>query len=209
MKNPKQALTPRAAESPDFFQRIDMFFAGKGPVHQTMRLLVQRLEKAQIPYAILGGMAVNAHGHERMTKDVDVLLTREGLDKFRQLFVPRYYEPVPGRARRFVDRKNQRTVDFLVAGHFPGRGAPGPIAFPDPQEVREQVKKIQYVNLVTLMQLKLAARRHQDFADVVSLIAVHNLDESFLGHLHPSLHQDFIECLEEKRREDEYLAREE
>jgi len=26
--------------------------------------------------------------------------------------------------------------------------------------------------------------------------------------LHPSVHQDFIECLEEKRREDDYIARE-
>ena len=53
----------------------------------------------------------------------------------------------------------------------------------------------------------LAARRHQDFADVVSLIRIHNLDEDLLKRLHSSLHQDFIECLEEKRREDEYESR--
>ena len=40
------------------------------------------------------------------------------------------------------------------------------------------------------------------------LIRVHNLDESFLPRLHTSVHQDFIECLEEKRREEEYEARE-
>ena len=62
-------------------------------------------------------------------------------------------------------------------------------------------------DLVTLIQLKLAARRHQDFADVVNLIAVKKLDESFLPKLHPSVRHDFIECLEEKRREDEYIAR--
>ena len=59
-----------------------------------------------------------------------------------------------------------------------------------------------------MIQLKLAARRYYDFGDVVFLIQTHNLDESFLEQLHPSVHQDFIECLEEKRREDEYLARE-
>jgi hypothetical protein len=59
---------------------------------------------------------------------------------------------------------------------------------------------------VNLIQLKLAARRHQDFADVVSLIGIHNLDESYLDRLHPSVRQDFIECLEEKRREEEYEA---
>ena len=60
----------------------------------------------------------------------------------------------------------------------------------------------------TLIQLKLAARRHQDFADVVNLIRVHNLDESYQEKLHPSLHRDYVECLEEKRREDEYESRE-
>ena len=55
---------------------------------------------------------------------------------------------------------------------------------------------------------KLAARRYSDFGDVVFLIRVHNLDESFLEKLHPSVHKDFVECLEEKRREDEYEARE-
>ena len=59
-----------------------------------------------------------------------------------------------------------------------------------------------------LIQLKLAAQRYADFADVVFLIRTHNLDESFLPQIHPSVHRDFIECLEEKRREDEYNARE-
>jgi hypothetical protein len=185
-----------------------MFFQGKGPVHQSLRRLVKRLEKARIPHAIIGGMAVNAHGHERMTKDVDVLLTPDGFAEFQRLFVPKVYQPVPGRRRRFVDRINLRTLDILITGLFPGAGRPGPIAFPDPSTVRERIQDIYFIDLVTLIQLKLAARRHQDFADVVNLISVHNLDESFAKRLHPSVRPDFVECLEEKRREDEYLARE-
>ena len=42
---------------------------------------------------------------------------------------------------------------------------------------------------------------------MVNLIDAKDLDESFLPRLHTSLHKDFIECLEEKRREDEYEAR--
>ena len=63
------------------------------------------------------------------------------------------------------------------------------------------------MNLPSLIELKLAARRYKDFGDVVELIRVHNLDESFSAKLHPSVHADFIECLEEKRREDEYETR--
>ena len=73
---------------------------------------------------------------------------------------------------------------------------------------QQRIKNAKVVTLPQLIQLKLAARRHQDFGDVVFLIRVHNLDESFLDHLHPSVHGDFIECLEEKRRDDEYEARE-
>ena len=196
-------------EGSDFLNGIDMFFEGRGEVHQTMRRLVKKLEKANISYAIVGGMAINAHGYERMTKDVDVLLTRQGLTEFRRLFVPKDYSPAPHLPRRFVDRKNRRTVDILVAGLFPGSGRPGPIAFPDPSNVRQKIRAIQYIDLVTLIQLKLAARRHRDFGDVVELIRHRNLDESFLNRLHRSVRRDFIECLEEKRREDEYLAREE
>jgi len=195
----------------DFWSRlkeIDLFFEGRGREHQTLRRLVQRLEKADISYAVMGAMAVNAHGADRTTKDVDVLVTQEGLDRFRQRYVGKSYDPVAGRPRRFVEKRSQISVDFLVTGRFPGSGKPGPIAFPDPEAVSQKIKNANVVTLPQLIQLKLAARRHQDFGDVVLLIRVHNLDESFLDHLHPSVRGDFIECLEEKRREDEYEARE-
>ena len=195
----------------DFWSRlkeIDLFFEGRGREHQTLRRLVQRLEKGDIPYAVMRAMAVNAHGADRTTKDVDVLVTQEGLDRFRQRYVGKSYDPVAGRPRRFVEKRSQVSVDFLVTGRFPGSGKPGPIAFPDPEAVSQKIKNANVVTLPQLIQLKLAARRHQDFGDVVLLIRVHNLDESFVDHLHPSVRGDFIECLEEKRREDKYEARE-
>jgi hypothetical protein len=173
-----------------------------------MRRLTKRLEKARIPYAVIGGMAVFAQGHRRATNDVDVLLTEAGLEEFLRRFVPKQYTRQEGRARRFTDLKNQVTIDFLIAGRYPGRGKPGPVAFPDPATVGTVMEEINVVNLPTLIQLKLAARRYRDFGDVVDLIRANNLDESFQQQLHPSLHRDYIECLEEKRRDDEYQARE-
>jgi hypothetical protein len=185
-----------------------MFFNGTDPVHVTMRRVAERLERAGISYAIVGGMAVNAHGHRRTTGDVDFLVTVEGFNSFLKLLGSGDFDRVPGRARRFLDRATAVTFDLLITGRFPGSGRPGPIAFPDPAAVKQQIGDLPYVDLVTLIQLKLAARRHQDFADVVNLIGAHNLDESFADKLHPSLRGDYIECLEEKRREDEYEARE-
>jgi len=195
----------------NFWERlkeISLFFQARDEVHKTMRRVVKRLEKANIPYAVVGGMAVNAHGHRRTTGAVDILLTPEGFAEFCRLFVPKNYDRVPRRQRRFVDRTNEVSLDVLVTGFFPGSGKPGPVAYPDPAAVSQTINDIRVVDLLTLLQLKLAARRYQDFADVVNLIRVHNLDEAFLDNLDPSLHRDFIECLEEKRWEEEYEARE-
>jgi hypothetical protein len=210
-KTPDQAIDPGRKRRSGAFLRglkeLAMFFEGRDKVHQSMRRVAKRLDKAKIPYAVVGGMAVFAHNHRRATDDVDILLTPEGFAEFRKQFVPGDYGTVPGRARRFVDLTNDITLDVLVTGSFPGSGQPGPIAYPNPDEVSEKVGKLRVVKLATLVQLKLAARRYQDFADVVALIRANGLDESFAELLHSSLRGDFIECLEEKRREDEYEAR--
>jgi hypothetical protein len=208
---PKRATLRPAAQAPSGFweglKEVSMFFQGKDEVHKTMRRLVRRLEKAGIVYALVGGMAVKAHKYRRTTADVDLLLTPDGLEDFRRRFVPKNYLPMEGRSRRFVDRVNEVQVDFLVTGRFPGSGAPGPVAYPDPATVADVIEKVRVVNLTTLIELKLCARRHQDFADVVNLIRFNDLDEAFRDRLHPSVRRDYIECLEEKRREDEYDAR--
>jgi hypothetical protein len=188
----------------DRLKAIDMFFQGTGPVHQTLRRLTEALANANIDYAVVGGMACNAHRYRRTTADVDVLLTPAGFAEFRRRFVPQDFEQVPGRPRRFVDRTNQVTCDVLLTGLFPGSGQPGPIDFPDPAAVSETIDDIRVVNLATLVELKLAAGRYRDFGDVVELIRANNLDEAFAARLYPSVRGDYIECLEEKRREDEY-----
>ena len=186
---------------------IDMFFQGKDPVHQTMRRAARRLERVGIPYAVVGGMAVNAHRYSRTTGDVDLLLTEAGFNDFCARFVGKNYSRVPDRPFRLVDRTSHITVDILVTGLFPGSGDPGPIAYPDPDAVSEIIDKIRVLNLEALIQLKLAARRYKDFGDVVELIRSNDLDESFAEGLHASVRGDYIECLEEKRREDLYEAR--
>jgi hypothetical protein len=186
---------------------MEQFFRGKDQVHKTLRRLVKGLEKARIAYAVLGGMALNAHRYRRVTTDVDVLLTTDGFEEFTRRFVGKGYEQVEGRPRRFTDRKNGVRLDVLLTGLYPGSGQPGPVAFPDPGQVSERIEGIDYVDLPTLIQLKLAARRWRDFADVVELIRHNNLEESFQDRLHPSVRGDYVECLEEKRREDEYEAR--
>jgi hypothetical protein len=190
-------------------KEIDRFFQGRSAVHQAMRRLAKRLERAKIPYAIFGGMAVNAHGHHQTTDDVDVLLTPDGLAAFRRLFEGKgYHADSTSRRRRFIDQINGVPVDIVVSGTCPCFLRKRPVTYPDPVTVGEVIDNLRFVGLEWLIQLKLGIGRFRDKGDVAALIGVHDLDESFMEKLHPSVHQDFIDCLEEKRREDEYEARE-
>ncbi len=112
------------------------------------------------------------------------------------------------RRGRLLDVTNQVPIDIVLTGQHPGRYGSSPIAYPDPATAAEAINGVRYIQLVWLIQLKLAARRHRDLGDVAALIRVHNLDESFQEKLHASVHRAFVECLEECRRELEYEARE-
>ena len=73
------------------------FFMGSSDVHQVLERLAKRLQDLEIPYAILGAMALNAYGYRRTTEDVDVLLRCEGLEAFKKTWLGRgYVEKFPG-----------------------------------------------------------------------------------------------------------------
>ena len=60
-------------------EEIDGFFMRTDKVWKTMDRVTARLRDEGIPYAILGGMSLALHGYVRVTADVDVLTTRDGL----------------------------------------------------------------------------------------------------------------------------------
>ena len=104
------------------------------------RAALRALRDSRVPFLVSGAFAMYHYsGVWRETKDLDVLLTPEGLQQFRERFVGVDYEPVPGRSRKFIDRENNVGVDVLVTGHLPGFGgqAEGPEAR-EPQGAGEQ-----------------------------------------------------------------------
>ncbi len=65
-------------------KRADQFFMEASPIHETMRRLSKALNEMNIAFAIAGAMAANAHGHKRTTADVDILIRREDLKRFKE-----------------------------------------------------------------------------------------------------------------------------
>jgi hypothetical protein len=175
----------------------DDFFMKKGIVFETMRRLAQRLEAEDIPYAVIGGMALAAHGYVRMTLDVDILLTPEGLTRFIEKFVGRGYVAVfPGAAKSFRDAETKVKVEIITAGEFPGDGLPKPVSFPEPEGQTVKEDDVLVINLEKLIELKLASglsatHRMRDLADVQDLIIALNLPLELKDKLDESVRPEY------------------
>lgn len=173
------------------------FFMKEGAVFKTMRRLAKRLEEEKIPYAIIGGMALAAHGYVRMTLDVDILLTPEGLAHFREKFVGQgYIADFPGAAKSFRDTETNVKIEIITAGEFPGDGLPKPVAFPDPEDQTIEEDNVRVITLEKLIELKLASglsasHRMRDLADVQDLIIALNLPLNVMDKLDESVRLEY------------------
>ncbi len=165
----------------EILRESEEFFMKEGKVHQTLKHLAQALEEESIPYAIIGGMALNLLGYTRETVDVDILLTPQGLEKFHERLVGRgYVLAFAGASKTFRDAQTQVKVEALITGEFPGDGKPKPVAFPEPLSASEDRDGYRVITLEKLIELKLASgmtapHRLRDLADVQDLISILNL----------------------------------
>lgn len=174
-----------------------MHFEEKNAVHDTLRGITRRLNDLKIPYAVVGGMAMFAHGFRRFTEDVDLLVTRDAMTTIvERLEGLGYVQPV-GTSTKLRDTITGVRIEFLIAGGFPGDGKPKPVSFPDPSAVSVELQGIHYVGLPTLVELKLAsgtaAHRAKDLGDVQELIRVLSLPRSFSEQLNPFVRDKFHE----------------
>ncbi len=182
-------------------QSASQFFMKNGPVHETLRRITAKLDELEISYAVAGGMAPVAHGYDRTTVDVDILLTSEGLSAVhRELEGLGYVPPFQG-SRNIRDVATSVRIEFLLTGGFPGDGKPKPVSFPDPAAVGVEIDGIRYLRLPVLVELKLAsgmtnAGRLKDLADVQELIRALRLTREFGEQLHPYVRQKYGELWE-------------
>jgi hypothetical protein len=173
-----------------------LFFEGQGRVQRSLQRIARQLDELGIPYAVAGGMALFAHGYQRFTTDIDIVMTRDD--------VRRMHEALDGRGwvRPFSKSKNLRDADtgvrleFLIAGEYPGDGKPKPIQFPDPRGVAVEIDGIKYLNIAAFIELKLASGmtgqdREKDFVDVKELIKALRIPESLADQLNPYVREQY------------------
>lgn len=178
--------------------RAGAFFMGKSPVHQAAEEIARRLEAAGIDYAVAGALSLGYHGFERTTEDVDILITAEGLERFKAEWLGRGYVNVKAGGKPVRDTVNNVRIDFLLAGEFPGDGKPKPVAIPIPQEAAESGERFRVVTLPRLIELKLASgmsapHRARDLVDIQDLIHRARLPKDLVEQLNPYVQGRFAE----------------
>lgn len=171
---------------------------GEASVQQAMLELTKALRDDGIPHAIVGAMALNEYGYQRVTVDVDVLLSRDGLARFKQKHLGRgYVEKFPG-SRGIRDTRHGVNIDFLLVGDYPGDGKPKPVRFPDPEVEAIQGARVSLLPLERVIELKLASgmsapHRLKDLADVLEVIKALSLDENLSERLNESVREKYRE----------------
>ena len=174
------------------------FFMGEADVNRALEKVARLLREDGIAYALVGAMALNEYGYRRVTVDVDLLLSRDGLDAFKAKHLGRgYIEKFPG-SRGVRDVENGVNIDVVLAGDYPGDGKPKAVRFPDPRQAAVEGERVSVLPLPMLMDLKLASgmsapHRLKDLADVLELVRAAGLSETLAEQLDASVRDKYRE----------------
>jgi hypothetical protein len=152
-----------------------------------------------LPHAIVGGVAVCLHGYQRNTIDVDLLIRSDEAQAVRELLESAGWRWDTNQKQLVCD--SGVILQFLLSGERAGSGSE--VCFPDPADEKSvtELEGLSVLTLARLIETKIACgqnnarRMHKDFADVVELIAAHNLNSSFARNLHKSLQPIFRQLL--------------
>jgi hypothetical protein len=178
---------------------------GNESLWETAKSCHELLSEAGIPYAVAGGVAVCLHGYQRNTVDLDLLVQPGRAEAVRTAFEP------AGIAWN-EDEHEFRTpsgvaIQFLVAGERAGKGSEVRFRDPGEPEVVTEREGLPVLSLAALIESKIACgqanlrRTHKDFADVVELVAKHELGRDFARHLHKSVRAMFRQLVKHGRGE--------
>jgi hypothetical protein len=189
-------------------KEASLYFNQKGDLYRTLQDLSRRLVEAGIPYALIGGLALAQHGFVRMTEDIHILLTAEGLQAFKEQALGHgYVLAFSGAKKTFRSTDTGVRIEVITSGEYPGDGLPKPVSFPDPASAAVELAGLRVVSLEKLIELKLASgmtapHRRRDLADVQDLIRALQLGEDFGEKLDASMHEVYAQLWREAQASD-------
>jgi len=183
----------------DSYAEAQRYFMGEGRLNNALAQLVSDLEEHRIDYLVIGAVALFAHGYPRLTEDIDLVFTAEGLNKFHEQLIGLGYAPAfPGERKRLRSTRDGVRIDVVASGEYPGDGKPKPVRFPNPSEASVEIDGVRFATLEKLIELKLASGmtasdRLKDLADVQELIKIRGLSRELADKLNPYVREKYLE----------------
>lgn len=171
-------------------------------VKDRLRRVARALNSANIPYAVIGGNAVQhwvAQVDEsvvRNTRDVDIILNESDLDRaIVALGTEGFIYRRSAGVTVFLDGPNAKARDavhVVFAGKKVRDEYPEPVPLVDKYEMMEEARTLPFELLITL---KLTSFRRKDQVHLLDMISIGLLDETWLEKLSPELGQRLKELL--------------
>jgi hypothetical protein len=156
---------------------------------RSIEIIVKSLNRAKVQYLIVGGLAVNAHGYERFTKDVDLVIGLESeniVRGLRALMTVGFQMKIPVTPEQFADAalreewRREKNMVVLQLWSDVHRRTPVNVFVYEPFDFAKEMKRALHlpvfgkelapiVSYEGLLKLKKAAGRSQDLADIEKL----------------------------------------
>jgi len=171
-------------------------------VKERLRRVSQALNSADIPYAVIGGNAVQHWVSQvdesvvRNTRDVDIILNERDLDRAIPVLeaVGFIYRRAAG-VTMFLDGPNAKARDavhVLFAGKKVREDYPEPVPEIDEYSLIADARTLPFERLVAM---KLTSFRDKDRVHIRDMISISLIDESLLERLSPVLRSRLEELL--------------
>jgi hypothetical protein len=177
-----------------------------GRYGRVVKAIDQVLHAMDCEAVVGGGWAVWRYGYVgRVTQDIDIVLPAARVDEFLQTASVTGFEVLPppeGRWPKLVHRETGIEIDVLPEGGRPGTASrPAPTVISHPKAMGAVRGALKYAALTHLIELKLAAGRLRDDADVLELLRENRIQtaelRAHLAAVHPQYVARFDELLAE------------
>ena len=185
-------------------EEADRQSEGNDRVCLTAERLANEFSSRNIDYVFIGGIALRLHGYLRYSRDLNVVTTKDGHQKFRRELLGRGawglagYDELSEDAKVVLSYPEGATVSFHLSGEYPGDGKPKPVVFPNPSTASIEINGVNVATLEKLIELKLASGmtasgRVKDLGDVQEIIKVKHLARDFSESLNPYVRAKYLE----------------
>jgi len=187
-------------------QEMRRHYAHSRDIGIVLESLRRRFAEADIPFVVVGAIALQHYGYLRHTEDIDIVTTPEGLRKIHETQVGRGIVPRgPGLRKRLRETEHAVNIDVITSGEHAG-SQDSPVTYPPPDsDAFVEADGLRYPTLESLITFKIASgiwgRRGQDLIDIQKLIRLNGLDEGFAERLLPPLRERYLDLLRESRLE--------